>query len=224
MYTNGNLEAHIAAMLFLATAGLAFLLLGSATVLFFVRRNWARQALIGCAALVAGYAAVLAGFSVASYERTLARGEEKHFCELDCHIAYSVQDVERVPTIGDVTAKGEFYIVRLRTLFDPTTISPRRPKDAPLTPVPPDVMLVDDSGRAYGVSITGQNAWDTIHGPQPSAREPLVPGASYDRILVFDGTRGEKSPRLLLTLVGPPSPILVGDESSPGHKKTYLSL
>jgi hypothetical protein len=37
--------------------------------------------------------------SVASRNRVLTPGEEKHICEIDCHLAYSVwHDLERCPT------------------------------------------------------------------------------------------------------------------------------
>ena len=32
-------------------------------------------------------------FSAGSHETDLARGQEKYFCEIDCHLAYSVVDV-----------------------------------------------------------------------------------------------------------------------------------
>ena len=148
MYTNGNFESHLAALCFLGTMGLTILLAIATVVLFFTRRAWARYSLLAIFVLLAGYAAVLGFFSWASYDRTVARGDEKFFCAMDCHIAYSVQNVERTKTIGDATAQGEFVVVTLRSHFDERTIAPWR-GDSPLTPDPPTLALVDGSGRGY---------------------------------------------------------------------------
>src|SRR5271165_3088958 len=113
MYTNGNLEAHLSALCFVSTAGLSLRLVIAAAVLFFTRRRWALCSLLAVAVLLAGYALVLGFFSWASFDRTVARGDEKFYCGMDCHIAYSVRNVERVETVGDVTARGEFYVVTL---------------------------------------------------------------------------------------------------------------
>ena len=40
MYTNGNFEAHMAALCFLGTFGLTILLVVATVVLFFTRRSW----------------------------------------------------------------------------------------------------------------------------------------------------------------------------------------
>src|SRR2546425_12277552 len=39
---------------------------------------------------VGAYAILLICFSAASHSRVLTPGEEKHICEVDCHLAYSV--------------------------------------------------------------------------------------------------------------------------------------
>ena len=223
MYTNGNLEAHVSALLLLGTVGLIFSLLLSSVLLFFARRNWTRYPLLACGAAVVGYGLLLAVFSLSSRERTLSRGQEKHFCELDCHIAYSVQAVERVKSIGETTANGEFYVVRLRTRFDETTIAPWRPRDAPLIPVPLDSMLVDAAGRQYPISTRGQMAWQAFRGPQRSVRDPLRPCESYERTLIFDLPADAPAPRLLLKDSGA-SLVMIGEEGSLGHRKTYLGL
>src|SRR5208283_5491646 len=155
MHYNMNFEPHISALLFLGSAGLAVLLVIATVAFFFWRRRWMRYSLGGLTALLLGYAALLLAFSAFSREQTLARGEEKYFCELDCHLAYSVQNVERPKTIGDTTAAGEFYIVTVRTHFDETTIAPWR-GNAPLTPDPLDIVLIDDQGRVLGQSSAGQ--------------------------------------------------------------------
>ena len=124
MYTNGNFEAHMAAACFLGTLALSVTLVVATIVLYFTRRHWAKYTLGALAVLLAGYVAVVSLFSYASYDRTVARGDEKFFCAMDCHIAYSVQKVERMKSIGDATAQGEFVVITVRSHFDERTIAP----------------------------------------------------------------------------------------------------
>ena len=223
MYSNGNFESHLAALCFLATVGLTVLLAIATAVLFFTRRRWARYSLLSIAVLLAGYASVLGAFSWASYDRTVARGDEKFFCALDCHIAYSVQSVERIKTIGDATAQGEFVVVTVRTHFDERSIAPWR-GNGPLTPDPPELALVDGSGRQFPVSSSGQKAWDEVHPPSHRLTEPLRPGESYETTWVFDVPTDANSMRVFAGWHGFPSYLLIGDEDSPRHAKTYLAL
>ena len=96
-----------------------------------------------CCVVVAIYVAVLFLFSFTSNEQALARGQEKHFCELDCHLAYSIIAVTDSKTIGSATANGTFRSVTIKTRFDEHTISPRRGNGL-LYPNSRVVMLVDD--------------------------------------------------------------------------------
>src|SRR5205085_12166352 len=70
------------------------------------------------------YVALLLIAGGTSKDRVLALGQEKHICEVDCHLAYSVVGVETGGTRCTVTVK-----VR----FDETTLSPHLGM-APLTP------------------------------------------------------------------------------------------
>jgi len=223
MYSNGNFESHLAALLFLGTLALLLLLGFLTAVLFFARRKWVRYPLLAMAALLVGYGLLLAAFSFTSYDRTVARGDQKFFCALDCHIAYSVQNVELRKTIGDATAQGEFYVVTLRTHFDERTIAPWR-GDSPLHPDPPSLTLIDGNGRQYPVSANGQKVWEAAHGQPHSIRDRLRQGESYETTRVFDVPEDAQSLRMLAELRGFPTYVLVGDETSPRHGKTYLGL
>src|ERR1700743_11885 len=180
MYSNVNLDAHLSALLFLGSAARLLLLLLSLVVLFFWRRIWLHPVITGLAVLVVSYGILLLAFSLFSRERTLARGEEKYFCELDCHLAYSVQSVERAKTIADATASGEFYIVKVRTRFDESTTASWRPRDVPVSPVPLNFTIVDGQGRALQRSLAGQSAWDASHGSGGSLLDPLRPGEAFE--------------------------------------------
>jgi hypothetical protein len=223
MYTNGNFESHLAALCFLGTAALTILLAVATVVLFFARRSWVRYSLPAIVVLVAGYAAVLGFFSWASYDRTVARGDEKFYCGMDCHIAYSVRNVERTKTLGDATAAGEFVVVTLRSHFDERTIAPWR-GNGPLTPDPPTLTLVDGNGRHYPDSASGQKAWEAGHPQAHSLTDPLRPGQSYETTWVFEVPGDAPSLRLFAGWSGFPSYLLIGDEASPRHARTYFAL
>jgi hypothetical protein len=223
MYTNGNFDAHSAALCFLGTLALTVVLLTTTVILLFRRRAWARYTLLAPFVLLAGYTAALGAFSWASYDRTVKRGDEKFFCGLDCHIAYSVRNVERVKIVGDATAEGEFVVVTVRSHFDERTIAPWR-GNAPLKPDPPTFELVDANGRSFPVSPTGQAAWGRANSLSHSLTDPLRPGESYETTWVFDVPTDSPSLRLFARWHGFPSYLLIGDEASPGHRKTYLVL
>jgi hypothetical protein len=222
MYSNGNFEAHMAALCFLGTLGLSVVLVVATIVLFFARRRWAKYTLGALVVLLAGYVALVAFFSYASYDRTAARGDEKFFCAMDCHIGYSVQKVERVKSIGDATAQGEFVVITVRSHFDERTIAPWRGNGA-LRPDPPTLELVG-GGRVYAVSEAGQRAWEREHAAAHSLTEPLRPGEWYETTWVFDVPEGDASLRLFAGWHGFPSYVLIGDEATPGHGKTYFAL
>jgi hypothetical protein len=177
------------------------------------------------------YATALVGASAASREWALSPGEEKYFCEIDCHLAYSVVGVEKVQTIGagstQKTAKGTFFVISLRTRFDEHTISPNR-GDSPLAPSPRTVTLVDSQGREYPVSPEAQQSLDaSLAGRSTSLTTPLRPGESYITKLVFDLPPSVSGRKLLVA--SPTAPqwlahILIGDEGSILHKKVYLRL
>jgi len=127
----------------------------------FSGRGLAWKILIVAVALVLGYSVALMGASLASQEWTLPPGAEKYFCEIDCHLPYSVIEAKTAATIGTdasaVKAQGRFIIVSVRTRFDETTISRNR-GDAPLMPWPRENFLLDGGGQSYSISETGQQA------------------------------------------------------------------
>ena len=156
------------------------------------------------------YAALLFGCSIVSHEKVLARGQEKYFCEMDCHLAYSVVGVKQEPA-----AAGTRYVVTLRTRFDETTISKHRPTGAPLMPSHREIRLVDSQGRTYAPeSSTGV-----------SLMQPLIPGQSYTTELSFTIPGSAQELKLLVrTTSGFLDRLLIGDENSWFHQKTYLRI
>src|SRR6266702_3642548 len=103
--------------------------LGGATlmVLYLIARVAKREpfARITLWTLVGGaglYLLLFLGASVFSHNRVLAPGEEKHICEIDCHLAYAVaaSKSESLPS-GLVR-----HTVTVKVRFDEATISSRR--------------------------------------------------------------------------------------------------
>jgi len=222
-----NLAAPAALAMVAAVFGLAAAVL--AIVVGWIARKRVFAIWVGAAAgsSMVLYMAVLLGLSFVSQERALPPGAEKYFCEIDCHLAYSITNVERVKTLGSgpqqVTALGEFYVVSLRTRFDETTISPRRPRNATLTPNPRELELVAADGREFPVSPAANAVLDAA-GNNTWLGQPLVPGQQYVTRVAFDVPRDAVSPRLLLTSRGWDYRWMIGQENSWGHKKTWLAL
>jgi hypothetical protein len=206
--SNMNFPAPLAVLGFLAASGGLFLACAAGLICWFARKpKFARIAAFAIGAGAVIYFALLFGFSASSQATTLTRGQEKYFCEIDCHLAYSVVDTKSQPD-------GR-YLVTLRTRFDETTTSPSRPKDAPLTPSPREVRLIDSAGHEYAPSSTQGMSLST----------PLKPADSYTTQLEFNLPKDATGLKLLLnTVPGWPDHVVIGDENSWLHKKTYFAL
>src|SRR5512135_777127 len=206
----------------LAFLGAGFLVLvGTAVALFGLlskRRTLAIGGAAGAAAVAVIYVALWLAASLATPERVLAQGDRKYFCEIDCHLAYSVEGVEHVATLGaagPTPAKGEFVVVTLKTWFDPSTISPRRPLDAPLWPSPRNVCLVDAAGNHYRPLAGAAAALAQAGRASTPLTEPLVPGQSYRTLLVFDVPRDARAMKLYVGNISSDGAFLIGHEASP---------
>jgi hypothetical protein len=220
--------APIVALLFL---GAAFVTVVSLLVLLYgaVRRSRLYARIGGAAALtIAGsYLLLLCCVSLASSETLLPPGGWKYFCELDCHIGYSVAGVQRTSVIGpemkQESAHGQFVIVRLKVWFDEHTISPNR-GDGPLTPNARRVLLVDADGHSFTESSEAEAKLARLNGDAGPLRQPLRPGQSFAKDLVFDVPKHASGLRLLITEDDPETVLIVGHENSLLHRKIYLSL
>jgi hypothetical protein len=228
VYTNVNFSAPLAVMTFLG-ACLVLAVLGLVAMHALVVRRYgrARVSLVMLGVTAATYFGVLLVFSFASGGRVLARGEEKHFCEVDCHLAYSVVGVRRAKTLGDgsaqATARGEFLVVTLKTRFDETTVSPTR-GDGELQPNPRGVTVYDADGRAYAPSDEGTRSLAASGASGTPIETPLRPGESYTTELVFDLPADARDTRLLVNESDLPTRLIIGHENSPLHKKTEFKL
>lgn len=220
--------APIVVMLFLGTI---FVLGISLLVLFYgaVRRS-AFFAKLGAGAVItiaAGYLLLLSGVSLASSEQTLPPDGSKYFCEIDCHLAYSLVSAQTAATLGpelqQTTAHGEFLVLRVKTWFDERTISAHR-GNGPLTPNRRAVLLLDFSGRRYEPSPEGQFALARSGNNSTAMTQPLRPGESYTTDLVFDVPKDTRGLRLLITEDDPETRFVIGHENSLLHKKIYFDV
>ena len=224
---HGN--AVLSSLLFLGAAAAGLGVIALVAFFWYTKRAvWARRTLVVGVAGGVTYVALLLGASLGSREQVVAPGNEKYFCEVDCHQAIGVTAVERAQTLGpagmEASAQGEFVVVTLRVWFDPDTISRRRPLDIPLNPDPKSIAIVDASGRHYRPSSEGQLALEAVSGAQPSLVEPIKPGQSYTTRIVFDLPPDVLRPRLLIAETAPETRLLIGHENSFLHAKTVFRL
>jgi hypothetical protein len=153
------------------------------------------------------YVLLFLGSSLTSRSHVLAPGQEKHICEIDCHLAYSVAG-----TKSEALPDGRVReTVTVKVRFDEATISSRRPRDATLTPNSRYVALVDDAGDRYPGSTDG-------------LQRKLIPSESYTTDIVFDVPAKAKDLRLVLRNNDFETTFIIGHENSFLHGKTTFAL
>ena len=196
----------IVAVLGTLAAGAAFVL-----ALLLKRPQWARViALVEAGGLVL-YAGLFLITSLASRTLELAVGEEKHICEVDCHLAYSVAGVKTVKVWGGRTAHGMFYVITVRVRFDSNTIASWRPRDVPVYPNGRYVALIDAHGRLYPAA--------------PAALDrTLLPGQAYTTDFVFDLPADAGQPQLELQSGDWPTHLMIAHENAFLHGKVLFRL
>jgi hypothetical protein len=221
--------APLVVLMFLGTA-LILMAAGVVSVTAAVRKQptLLRWTAIAGAVVAGGYATLLLGASLTSREVILGSGEKKYFCEIDCHLAYSVERTTIAKTLGApphaVIARGSYRVVALKTWFDETTTASFRPRDVPLYPNPRNVYVQDALGRRFDPSPAGQRALEAMGHPFVPLTRKLVPGESYVTELVFDLPTDAREPRLYVGDADPTVFFLIGHEESPLHKKIWFRI
>jgi hypothetical protein len=192
-------------------AGAALAALGLAAAYGFARvtkraplARIAGRSFAGGAVLYLGL--VLIG-SLASRSRVLAPGQEKHICEVGCHLAYSVA-AARAESVGGGLVR---HVVTVQVRFDAATISARRSRTAPLTPNRRYVALVDAAGNEYP-------------GPTEGLMRALIPGESYTTDIGFEVPQKAAGLRLVLRNADPETSLIIGHENSLFHRRTTFQL
>lgn len=228
MNTNVNLAAPAGVMAFQGTSFLFFI---AALVLIqslIVRKRGRAKVVVVAMLIIAGaYLAAILVFSLASREKILARGAEKHFCEIDCHLAYSIVNTRQSKTLGNSpnqsNARGLYTVVTIKTRFDETTIAPWRGNGL-LYPNSRVLTLVDERGTKYVPSPEGQRALEAAQSAGTALTTPLRPGESYTTDVAFDLPPEVKTATLLIKKGEWLTYLVIGHENSPLHKKTKFQL
>ena len=194
-------------------AALGTLALGAGYVLALLLKKavWAQWILrleLGGLAL---YLVLFLFASLTSHTSELAVGEEKHICEVDCHLAYAVAGVQTGKQWNGKSAQGTFYVVTVRVRFDSTTIASWRPRDVPVYPNGRAVALIDAQGRRYAAPVDGLT-------------RKLIPGESYTTDFVFDLPADATSPRLMLASGDWPTRFMIAHENAFLHGKVLFRL
>jgi hypothetical protein len=228
MNTNVNLNAALGVLAFLGTGGLLLLMGALLLYTLFARKYKLTSKVLGAGLLVGClYLGLMLAFSLASSRKALARGEEKHFCEIDCHLAYSVIDVTRTKTLGNgpntLTASGTFTLLTIKTRFDETTTSATRGNGL-LYPNSRVIKILDEQGREYEPSTEGQRVLNISQGGGTPIETPLRPGESYTTTLAFDLPDDARNPTLSMREGEWVTHFIIGHENSPLHGKTLFQL
>jgi len=193
--------------------GLVFILL---VIAIWTKQVWLSKFLTGAVAiLLVFYTTTLLGVSLASREKTLQLNEPKAFCGfyIDCHMHASVLDVRTAKQIGDKTAQGVFYIVKVKIFNDA--------RRATIGLHDPRFKVVDDQGNIF------QTVEDFNVAGNPFERK-VPAGESFECEIVFDLPTDAKNPRLdIAEGIGIDKiieSVLIGDEDSIFHKRNYFEL
>jgi hypothetical protein len=123
--------------------------------------------------------------------------------------------LRKTKTLGDKTANGEFYIVRVKVFSDA--------KRAELGLQSIDSKVIDEQKREFPRDLKAEKQL----GEQPPFEKPISPVESFEKEIVFDLPPDAKGARLDLRQGGIESyieAILIGDEDSILHKRKYFSL
>ena len=164
------------------------------------------------------YGVMLFGSSLLSKEKTLALNEPKKFCGfyLDCHMHTAVAGVKKAKTIGDKTAKGEFYIVNVQVFSDAV----REPLQLAAT----EAIVIDGQDQTYDRDTDAE----TRLGSQPEFETRIGPEESFTKEIVFDLPADVKEPRLDIRdgfgIDIAIEAVLIGDEDSILHKRNFFKL
>ena len=200
-------------MITISGAGLAII---SLSIAVWTKQVWLSKFVLGAVAIwLVFYTTTLLGVSLASSEKKLALHEPKAFCGfyLDCHLHANVSDVRTAKQIGENTAQGVFYIVKVKISSDA--------RRAAIGLHDPQFEVVDDRRNSY------QPIEDFTVAGNPFERT-LPAGGSFEGVVVFDLPADIENPRLDVAegagIDKVIESVLIGDEDSILHKRVRFNL
>ena len=151
--------------------------------------------------------------SLAEPQRVLARSEPRRFDDW----CIAVNDLVVTNQIEATSAAPEkFVIVTLRVFSEARGIS----QAAPLA----SVHLLDAQGNRFNVSGPGQEAFERVHGPQPSLGTRLGPLGSFTTVRVFRVPSNLNQIDAVTPHGGGPGAFIIGDDNSLLHKPTVIRV
>lgn len=194
----------------------AFILL---MISIFTKKAWLRKFVFGAvAAWFVFYTILLFGTSLLSKEKTLALNEPKAFCGfyIDCHMHMAVTNVRKTKKLGDETANGKFYVLKVKVFSDA--------KQAMLGLITVDARVIDEQNREFARDEQAESQL----GEQPPFEKKISPVESFEKEIVFDLPADLKNPRLDIRegygIDHIIEAVLIGDEDSIFHKRNYSKL
>jgi hypothetical protein len=185
---------------------------------------WLKKFVVGSVAIwFAFYIAMLLGTSLMSKERLIAVGDTdgKAFCGfyLDCHLHAAVTGATRAKTIGNKTANGEFYIVRVRVFSDA-----KNPSIA-FRLIQPNAQIVMPDGSELSRDLDAEALLPTA---DVSLDEQIKGRQTLEKEIVFDVDQPSRDLKLLITegygIDKWIERFLIGDEDSIFHARPYFAL
>ena len=209
-------------LLMLMTIGGLFVAAILLIISFWTKKNWLTRFVIGGAAIwFVFYVAMLFGFSFLSEEKVLARDEPKEYCGfyLDCHLHTTVTDVRTAKQIGNQTAQGIFYIIKVKVSSDA-----KNPNIA-FRLLEPKAEVMDESGRIYTRIAEAENQLPTA---QIQLNQDIKGKETVEKEIVFDLTEPSDQLKLLITegygVDKYIEAVLIGDDDSILHKQNFFEI
>ena len=186
------------------------------------KKTWLRNFVLGGVAVwFVFYAVMLIGFSLASTEKTLALNEAKEYCGfyLDCHMHTAVTGVRTAKQIGDKTAKGSFYIAKIKVFSDA-----RNPNIA-FRLLEPKAEVTDGKGRIYARNTDAESLLPTAN---VQLGQDIKGSQTIEKEIVFDVAEPADGLKLLVTegygIDKYIEAVLIDDEDSILHKRQFFKL
>jgi hypothetical protein len=173
----------------------------------------ARCIALGASAYVILYALALVTVSLASPQQVLGMNQDRCFDEW-CIAAASVQEQ---PAIGATHAQGGEYALVTVRVSSRSKGTRQRAVDAAL-------YLLEESGRRYDPSPSGQQALETANLAGQPLNTYLDPGSSFTHTAAFDLPLGARPYALVVTHGLFPGRLIIGDSQSFLHKPTIFRL
>ena len=206
-------------ILLLMTIGGTILAVILLTISFLKDKSWLKNFVLGGVAVwYSFYVIIFLTSSIFSVEKTLARNEPKNYCGFyfDCHLHTSVEDVRKTTKLGDRTANGEFYIVKVKVFSDA--------KRESLGLIGTQAKVFDEQKREFRRDTEAEK----FLGAQPEFEKRIAPTETFTKEIVFDIPADAKNPRLDLNdgygIDNYIEAVLVDDEDSFWHKRNYFKL